>query len=53
MLKATGFSQVRRMSFGRTVIPGLCLGGGVRSLFDRVYEREGRAHYSLFVDAIK
>jgi len=53
LLRESGFSNVKKVSFGQTTIPGLHLGGGFRRFFDTIHESKSRAFYSLYVEAIK
>jgi SAM-dependent methyltransferase len=53
MLRSAGFSTVEVSTLGRTAIPGLKLGRGLRRLYDSVPETASRAFYSLYIEAFK
>lgn len=49
MLEQSGFTNITKVDFGKTTIPGLELNGG----FWSIKEKPHRAFYSLFVEATK
>jgi SAM-dependent methyltransferase len=53
MLRDAGFSNVTRVEFGRTTIPGLSLNSRLRRFWDSIPEKSHRAFYSLYIEARK